>query len=81
MRLGQVVLHDLVGADAFGSVALRIVAILVHHARNRLRVQIALRREVTIEASAREPGFGHHIVNRYGVEAVPIEQSASALKD
>jgi hypothetical protein len=46
-----------------------------------LGVQIALRREVTIKASAREPGFGHDIVNRHGVEAVAVEQPAGALKD
>jgi hypothetical protein len=53
----------------------------VDDARNRLRGQVALRREITVKASAREASLGHNIVNRYGVEAVAVEQPASALKN
>jgi Zn-dependent membrane protease YugP len=73
--------HDLIGARSFGSTVFWIFAIFVDHARDRLRVEIALRREVTIKASASQSGFRHHVVNRDGIEAVPIEQSAGALKD
>src|SRR5262249_30700286 len=33
------------------------------------------------KTSARQSGLGHHIVDRHGVEAVTVEQAASALKD
>src|SRR5262249_24663171 len=78
---GQIVLHDLVGARALRAAGFWILAILVDHARNRLRVQIALRREVTIKTSAREASLGHDVINRHGVEAVAVEQPASTLKD
>jgi hypothetical protein len=56
-------------------------AIFVDDTRDRLRIEIALRGEITIKASASEPGFRHHIVDRNGVETVAIKQSTGALKD
>jgi len=51
------------------------------YARDRLRVQIAFRCEVTVKTSARQSGLGHDIVDRHGVKTVAVEQSACALKD
>ena len=74
-------MHDLIGARSLGPAAFWILAIFVDDARNRLRVQIAFRREIAIKASASQSGLGHNIVNRHGIEAVAVEQPASALKD
>jgi len=57
VHVGQMVVHDLIGTRW-------IFTVFVDDTRGRLRIEIALRREITINASAREPSFRHHIVDR-----------------
>jgi hypothetical protein len=77
----QIIANDFICSRPFGAVRFRIVPIFVDDARNRLRVQVALRGKITIKTSARQSGFGHHIVNRHGIKTVAIEQTAGAQKD
>src|SRR5262249_50065947 len=49
--------------------------------RHRLHVEIALGAEVSVEASARQSGVFHDVVNRDGGEAAAIEQGLCAPDD
>jgi hypothetical protein len=77
----QIVTNDFICSRPLGAVRFRILPILVDDARYRLRVQVAFRGKLTIKTSARQSGFGHHIVNRHGIKTVAIEQTAGAQKD
>jgi hypothetical protein len=45
---------------------------------DRFRVKITFAVEVTIEAATCEPRIGHDVINRYGIEAMAVEQSSCA---
>jgi hypothetical protein len=52
--------------------------LLAQNMGDRFRVKITFAVEVTIEAATCEPRIGHDVINRYGIEAMAVEQSSCA---
>jgi hypothetical protein len=81
----QVVADDLgrdVGGARIDADAVPILdRLLAQDRRDRIGVEVALAVEIGVKAPAREPGIRHDVVDRHGVEAMAIEQSAGALDD